>query len=224
MQCCEQDMSVQEPRGLCNLQASPAEAPNQDSRITILFDLNGVLIRAKSAELEAKGVRQHPFEARRGVKHLLSLWPQFRLGLFTSATAKTAQNRLNLLDALLWADPKTSVRPPHLRTFRAILIVAPRFFMKRRASNICSCCTAVSLHFPVALACVCVLACACVWLQQREQKAHQQELQCCQSHKIRRGVTRNRNITNKNRKHKEQKADKTTSPSLISTNKHKTKH
>jgi hypothetical protein len=123
--------TVQEPRGLCNLQASPAAAPNQDSRITILFDLNGVLIRAKSAELEAKGVWQHPFEARRGVKHLLSLWPQFRLGLFTSATAKTAQNRLNLLDALLWADPKTSVRPPHLRPFRAILIMAPRFFMKR---------------------------------------------------------------------------------------------
>jgi hypothetical protein len=34
---------------------------------------------------------------------------------------------------------------------------------------------------------------------------------------IKRGMTNNRTITNKYKNHKEQKADKTTSPSLIST-------
>jgi hypothetical protein len=41
---------------------------------------------------------------------------------------------------------------------------------------------------------------------------------------IKRGMTNNRTITKKYRKHKEQKADIATSPSLISTSKHKAKH
>ena len=83
--------------------------PDPLGRVTVLFDLNGVLVKAKSAEERAAGV-VHAFEARRGVRHLVSLWPHFRLGLFTSATERTAQARLRKLDALLWRDPLTAVR------------------------------------------------------------------------------------------------------------------
>jgi hypothetical protein len=41
---------------------------------------------------------------------------------------------------------------------------------------------------------------------------------------IKRGMTNNPTITNKYRNHKEQRADIATSPSLISTSKHKTEH
>lgn len=51
----------------------------------------------------------HAFEARTGVRHLLSLWPHFRLGLFTSATERTALTRLRKLEELLWGDPLTAV-------------------------------------------------------------------------------------------------------------------
>ena len=58
-----------------------------------MFDLNGVLIRAKSeADRQRKGL--HTFAPRPGLRHLLSLWPHFRLGVFTSATEATVIKRL----------------------------------------------------------------------------------------------------------------------------------
>jgi hypothetical protein len=93
-------------------------------RITIVFDLNGVLIRAKADAERAAGV-PHPFDPRPGLRHLLSLWPHFRLALFTSATAATVQRRLADLDALLWADQ-----------LRAVRVLAPRTAVVRHD---CSC-------------------------------------------------------------------------------------
>ena len=80
-------------------------------RLTVLFDLNGVLVRVRTdAERAARHKGLHPFEARPGVRHLVSLWPRCRLGLCTSATAATAAQRLKSLEELLWADPLRAVR------------------------------------------------------------------------------------------------------------------
>jgi hypothetical protein len=114
--------------GMYDLETSPNNEsildlpPNQDRgaarpqqcamrrRITILFDLNGVLIRAKS-ERERQRASLQPYEARPGLEHLLSLRPHFRLGLFTSATTATANKRLRDIDATLWSDPIRCVCP-----------------------------------------------------------------------------------------------------------------
>ena len=81
-------------------------------RTTVLFDLNGVLIRIKHEHerQSRQGWLPHPFDPRPGLKHLVSLWPQFRLGLFTSVTQQTVERRLAEIEAYLWGDPLFAVR------------------------------------------------------------------------------------------------------------------
>lgn len=85
-------------------------------RLTVLFDINGVLIRAKSVkERKQKGL--HVFDPRPGLQHLLSLWPHCTLGLFTSATLPTMGSRRCSLLHHLWHDPAAAVRAGIHRSF-----------------------------------------------------------------------------------------------------------
>lgn len=78
-------------------------------RPTILFDLNGVLIQARRGSNPADDPahipgRLHGFVPRPGLKHLLSLRPFFRLGLYTSATHSTSCQRLQSITETLASD------------------------------------------------------------------------------------------------------------------------
>jgi hypothetical protein len=79
-----------------------------EGRVTVLFDLNGVLIRAKDRSMSGPytaGIL-HPLDVRPGIEHLLSLLPHVRLGVYTSATLPTVQKRLAGLEDALWGDEK----------------------------------------------------------------------------------------------------------------------
>lgn len=83
-------------------------------RPTLLFDLNGVLIQAKrgtNPEHDPVHVpgQLPPFFPRPGLVHLLSLRPFFRLGLYTSASAKTCSTRAASIMDHLRSDPLVKV-------------------------------------------------------------------------------------------------------------------
>ena len=67
----------------------------QDDRILLLFDLNGVLLQHTFDE------GRHKHYLRPGAEHLIRLNPHFRIGVFTSATVRTAIAALNTLHAAL---------------------------------------------------------------------------------------------------------------------------
>lgn len=74
----------------------PTVEPAVDGRLLLLFDLNGVLTDHTPARMEGKyRVRQHV--VRPHIEELLRLLPDFRLGIFSSATRRTVNNALGAI-------------------------------------------------------------------------------------------------------------------------------
>jgi hypothetical protein len=85
--------------------------PEPSGKVTLLFDLNGVLIQSKCRGKDGRGyVGLQPFVPRPGVEHLVSLLPHFRLGLFTSASFKTVSARIDQIQECIFGNPILAVR------------------------------------------------------------------------------------------------------------------
>lgn len=79
------------------------------SRPTILFDLNGVLLQSRVFIEEKKSKNGIPVFARPGLRHLASLYPYFRIGLYTSARVFSVQPRVQAIWNVLCKDQPVKV-------------------------------------------------------------------------------------------------------------------
>eukprot|EP00892_Ulva_mutabilis_P011178 jgi/Ulvmu1/8432/UM043_0010.1 len=71
---------------------------------TILFDLNGVLLQNR-VFIEEKAKQGIPVHPRPGLRHLASLYPHFRVGLYTSARHGSVELRVRNIWEHLGSDP-----------------------------------------------------------------------------------------------------------------------
>jgi hypothetical protein len=99
------------PRGLAREDEALPISPGPPGAITLLFDLNGMLIQSRGEEhRNAARPAAAPFEPRPGLKHVLPLLARFRVGLYTSSTTRTVKKRITALVAWLREQAELKVR------------------------------------------------------------------------------------------------------------------
>lgn len=85
---------------------APRISAGSPGTITLLFDLNGMLVQLPK---ENQTAEKTPFRPRPGFQHVLSLLPHFRLGLYTSCFSRTMNTRAAKMLEWLRSQPELKV-------------------------------------------------------------------------------------------------------------------